>query len=439
MNVTVEHLAACKKLLRIEVDAETVGKGLDTATAEFQKYAQLPGFRAGKAPKHLVLKSFSSRIESEAKRQLMSKAFNDAIVEHKFRIMGDPDVEEIQFGRGKSLQFAATVEIAPEFETPEYKGIELKRETRVVTDTDVANAIEILRDQRATFNDVTREVRDGDYVVVDYNGTSEDKPLTDFAPTARGLTEKRDFWIHVAKDSFIPGFTEQLVGANIGETRTVNVDFPADFISKPLAGRKGSYQVTLKQIKEKQLPAVDDALAQAFGADDVDALRAGVRNDLENQAKFNQKKSLRDQIVQTLLSRVQFELPETVVLQETRSVVYDIVRENQERGVPKEALDQQKDEIFSHASNSARDRVKVGFILGRIAEAEKIAADDKEVTHRILAMSEQYRIKPERLVRQLQERNGIAEIRQQIINNKVLDFLELNGKIEESLPAVTPA
>ena len=189
-------------------------------------------------------------------------------------------------------------------------------------------------------------------------------------------------------------------------------------------------------MKEKQLPALDDALAKAFGAEDLDTLRIGVNKDLNNQASYAQKKDVRDQIISALTSRVQFELPETILLQETRGVINEIVAENQRRGVPKEAMDQQKEQIYSHASNSARERVKTGFLLGRIADLEKITASDAELSQRVLALSDQYKIKPERLVRQLQERNGLNEIRQEIVNAKVLDFLELNAKVEEALPTI---
>lgn len=129
------------------------------------------------------------------------------------------------------------------------------------------------------------------------------------------------------------------------------------------------------------------------------------------------------------------ELPESIVLNETRNVVYDIVRENQQRGVAKEIIEQQKDQIFSVANNSAKDRIKAAFVLGRIAEKEAIKAEQREISQRILMLAEQYQIKPEQMVKQLRDRNGLGEIQEQIISAKVLDFLELHAKVEEVLPA----
>ena len=434
MNVTVENLAPCKKLLRVDVDAQAVDAEFDTITRDFMKLARLPGFRPGKAPRHLVAKAFGSQIENEVKRKLISDAYRKAVTDQKLHVVGQPDVEEIQFGKGQALQFAATLETAPDFELPEYRGLPLKREVRLVTPEDIERALLVLREQRATYLDVARPVQEGDFVVVDYRGTCDGKPLTELTPTAQGLTEKTDFWLHVAKDAFIPGFTDQLVGAQAGEARTVAIDFAADFVTPQLAGRKGVFEVQVKQVKEKSLPEPSDDFARSFNAENVERLREGVRKDLENELDYKLKRALRDQIMRELLGRVSCELPESVVLKVTRNVVYDLVRENQQRGVSREAIDKQKDQIFSFANSSAKERVKTAFVLGRIAEKEGLKADAKEVTQRILVLAEQYQIKPEKMIQQLRERNGIAEIEEQLITAKVLEFLERNAKIEDVLP-----
>jgi trigger factor len=278
---------------------------------------------------------------------------------------------------------------------------------------------------------VTRAVQAGDFVVVNYTGTAEGKPLTEFAPTARGLTQQNNFWVHIEPGSFIPGFTEQLIGAQAGEHRTISVDFPAEFVAPQLSGKKGSYEVDVVQVKEKALPELNEEFAKGFGAESIEKLREGVRRDLQNELEYKQRRTLRNQLVRSLLARVQFELPESVVLHETRNVIYDIVRENQERGLSKESIGQQKDEIYNVASNSAKDRVKATFILGEIAEKEGIKVTEQEITQRILQLAQQNHIKPEKLVKQLRDRNGLAEIHEQILASKVLEFLQANARIEE--------
>jgi trigger factor len=244
----------------------------------------------------------------------------------------------------------------------------------------------------------------------------------------------------VAKDSFIPGFTEQLIGAKAGEQRTVNVEFPADFVAAQLSGRKGVYEVTVVQVKEKGLPELSDEFAKSYGAESLAVLRQGVHSDLQKELNQKIKRGVREQLMKELLGRVAFDLPESVVVNETRNVVYDLVRENQQRGVTREMIDKQKDQIFSYANNSAKDRIKAAFILGRIAQQEGIKVEPDELTQRILHLAQQTQTKPDKLVKELQERNGFGEIQEQIISSKVLEFLEQQAKIEEVLPAPgTPA
>lgn len=253
MSVTVENLGPCKKMLRFEIDAPAVDAAFVDAAKEYQKHAALPGFRPGKAPKDMVLKRFEKEIEDEAKRKLMGDTYRSALKEHKLEVIGYPDIEEIQFGRGQAMQFAATVETAPEFELPNYRGLVAQREKRGVTEEDIDSALKLLADRVSNFNKVEREAKEGDVIVVNYTGASEGKPLTEIAPTAKGLTEQKGFWVEAKPDSFIPGFAMQLLGAKAGDKRTVNVDFPADFVTPQLAGKKATYEVEVVEVKEKSV------------------------------------------------------------------------------------------------------------------------------------------------------------------------------------------
>jgi trigger factor len=435
VNVSVESLAPCKKLIRVDFPVDEVNGTFDKITREFQKYANLPGFRAGKAPKHLVLRSYGDRIEQEVKRELVGNGYRDAIKENDIHVVGEPDFEEIQFSKDSPFQFAVTVETAPEFELPEYKGLEAKRETRSVTDADIDDALKVLQERQGSFTDVDREVQDGDFVVIDYKGTTEGKPITEVAPNAGRLESAEAFWVRVQADQFIPGFTEQLVGAKGGETRTVTLDLAEDFAVKELAGKPVSFEVVVQQVKVQELPEVDDEFAKKFGADNVAALRDGVQRDLESELKSKVNRDVKNQLIQSLMARVTCELPESVVEEETKNVVYNIVRENRNRGMSKEAIDTQKDEIYSIAANSAKDRVKSAFIMGKIAAKEGITATNEEINYRIIELAQMYDVKPEKMAKQLKERNGISEIQEQIITSKVMDFLELHAKIEDVLPA----
>lgn len=417
--------------MRVEVEAAKVDETFESVTKEFRKQANLPGFRPGKAPREMVLRKYEKDIEEDTKRKLISESYHKAVEEQKLDVLGQPDIEEIQFGRGQPLQFAATIETAPEFEIPEYKGLVATREARVVTNEDVEKALGMLREQRTDYKVADRVLQAGDVAVVNYTGMCDGKPITETAPTAKGLTEKKNFWVDVSPNSFIPGFADQLVGAKAGDKRTVNVDFPPDFVTPQLAGKKGVYEVEVVEVKEKVLPLLDDELAKTFGAENLEKLREGVRRDLENELKHKQSKSIRNQLVRTLLDRVNFDLPASAVAQETRNVVYDIVQENAKRGVSRAIIEQQKEQIYNAATHGAKERVKVAFLMQKIAEKEDIKVSNEEIAQRVQVMAELYQIPADKFLKDLQKRNGLIEVYDQIMNGKVMDLLEQNAKIED--------
>ena len=431
MNVTVQDLAACKKLLKVEVEAQKVDEAFDSMTKQYQRQAALPGFRPGKAPRDMVLRKYEKDIEVEVKKKLISESYRDAVKEQKLEVLGYPDIEEIQFGRGQPLQFAATVETAPEFVLPEYKGLPVRIEARAVTPEDMDRALDTLRQQQLSYKTVERPAQTGDVAVVNYRGSCEGKPITELAPTAKGLTEQKAFWVETGSNSFIPGFGDQLLGAKAGDKRTVNVDFPADFVTPQLAGKKGVFEVEVVEVKEKVLPSLDDAFAKSFGAETVEKLKEGVRRDLENELKYSQDKKIRNQLIRGLLDRINFELPETAVAHETRNVVYDIVRDNQKRGIQREQIEQQKEQIYTAATRGAKERVKAAFLMQKIAEREELKASQAEIAQRITTLAAMYQIPPDRFLKDLRKRNGLTEIYEQVLNEKVMEVLEKNAKIEE--------
>ena len=434
MNVTIENLAACRKLLKVDVEASAVGEAYETVTTQMQREVKLPGFRPGKVPRNIIEKNFSRELENEVRRKIINDSYRKALADHKIHVVGSPEIKEGNFAPSQNFTFDITVETAPEFDLPEYKGLPAKKEARPVSDQDVDRAFDILRQRGATYNDVERPAQEGDIVVVNYSGTSEDRPLTDFAPTARGLTHQENFWMEIKPDSFIPGFTEQLAGANKGEKRTVNIEFPADFVSEALSGKKAVYQVEIVQVEEKVLPELTDEFAKQWGAESLEQLRESIRKDLENELVVKTRRSIRSQLVENLSQRVQCELPESLVAGETRNVIYDIVSENQQRGIAKEAIDEKKQEIFEYASASAKEKLKVAFLLGRIAEKEKVTVSREELLARIYQIAQERQVKPDKLIKDLQKSNGISQIHEQILMGKVVDLLEQNAQIEEVPP-----
>ncbi|MBI5393814.1 MAG: trigger factor [Verrucomicrobia bacterium] len=425
IHVTSETLGPCRRLLKIEVPTADVDKEFGLVAQEYTRYARLPGFRPGRAPRPLVEKRFTAEIEQEVQKSLIPKAYREAIRMQSLQPVGLPEIKDVQFGRGQPLAFTAELETAPDFALPDYKGIAVTKMPVTVTDEDVDKAVQALAAQRAELVDATgRGLAMEDFAVVNFSAVSDGKPLAELAPAAKALAERKDLLLMISPEAFVPGFCEQLVGAMIGEKRQVLVDFPADFQVAEIAGKKATYFVEVTGIKERKLPPMDDALAASFGKDLTlaklkDAIRADIQRERERAAGTDAK----NQVVEFLLSRTTFDLPPAMLANETRHVIQDVVRENTMRGIAKEALVEKKDEIFQFASKNAADRLKASFILGRIASLEKVEVQQQEIEFRILQLAQRYEIQPAKLRKQLEERGGLDEIHEELLVAKTLEFL----------------
>jgi len=434
VEVTITDLSPCKKQLRIEIDAETVNAKFDAVAKDFRRHAHLPGFRPGKAPLANVMRSYGDKIGEEAKRTLMSDSYAKALKENELRPVIMPEVEELQFGHGKPFQYLATLEVTPAFELPEYIGIEVEKERRSVNDADIAKALDTLREQRVSYADMDRPVVEDDFIVVNFTGTIDDKPITDLIKVARGLTEQKNFWLHKTQNPLIPGTVEALIGSSKGDKKTVTVTIPDDFVYEEIVGKEAKYEIEVVQVKEKSLPELDDKFAKGFGAESMDKLREGVENDLKNELEYSKKKSIRNQCVDKLLGAVNCDLPETIVNEATRAAVHNIVQQNHQRGVGKEIIEENKDKIYANAKTDAEVRVKANYILSKIAEKEGIKVTDQELSRQVAAMAAQQKIKPQKLAQQLKDNGTIYQVQEEIMNAKVIDLLEEKAKVTEIDP-----
>ena len=434
MEVTITDLSPCKKQLRIEIDAETVNAKFDAVAKDFRRHAHLPGFRPGKAPLANVMRSYGDKIGEEAKRTLMSDSYAKALKENELRPVIMPEVEELQFGHGKPFQYLATLEVTPAFEMPEYIGIEVEKERRSVNDADIAKALDTLREQRVSYADMDRPAVEEDFIVVNFTGTIDDKPITDLIKVARGLTEQKNFWLHKTQNPLIPGTVEALIGSSKGDKKTVTVTIPDDFVYEEIVGKEAKYEIEVVQVKEKSLPELDDKFAKGFGAESMDKLREGVENDLKNELEYSKKKSIRNQCVDKLLGAVNCDLPETIVNEATRAAVHNIVQQNHQRGVGKEIIEENKDKIYANAKTDAVVRVKANYILSKIAEKEGIKVTDQELSRQVAAMAAQQKVKPQKLAQQLKDNGTIYQVQEEIMNAKVIDLLEEKAKVTEIDP-----
>src|SRR5438876_7038744 len=286
MKVEVETQPGSVSTLQIELPPEEVSKEWDFIANSIARLAKIPGYRPGKAPRTVIEKRFRKQIQEELTKKLVSKSYHEAIEQQQLRVASLANIEDVQLGEDKSMRFRATVVTAPEFDLPEYKSISVQLPDTKVSDAEIDLALERMRDQAADFVDVPeRGLEMEDFAVLDFEGSIEGKPLRDVAPTtSKNLHGGKKFWLRLAPDNFLPKFCEQIVGLKPGETRDVTVEFPTEFPVKELAGKQAIYNVTLREIKQRVLPPLDDSFAAKLMPDKTLAdLRHAIEHDLEHE------------------------------------------------------------------------------------------------------------------------------------------------------------
>src|SRR5881275_969879 len=438
MKVEVEKQPGSVSKLQIELPADEVAKEWDAIANSFARFAKIPGYRPGKAPRAVIDKRFRKEIQDELTKKLVSKSYHEAVEQEQLRVASLTNIEDIEFAEDKSMRFRATVVTAPEFELPDYKQIPVQLPETTISDEEVEAAMERLREQSAEFVDVPeRALQMGDFAVVDFEGSIENKPISEIAPQAsKNLQGGKKFWLHLAPENFLPKFCEQLIGLKPGETRLVIVEFPGDFPVKELAGKKADYAITLREIKEKVLPQIDDALAAKLVPDKTLAdLRQMIEHDIEHAKEHDVERATESQIVKYLHEHIQFELPPALLQNETRRALAELVQRNRERGVTDEMLKEKEKELIDGAAGLAANRLKTNFILHRIAEREKIQVKKEDLDLRIKQEAARYDISPEKMRKELQQKDALDDVADQILLGKTLDFLKANVTIE---PAQEP-
>lgn len=434
MNVVCDPQPNCVVNLQVELPADQVSREWESVAKDFQRHARIPGYRPGKAPQAIIDSRFAKDIREELEKKLLRESINEAIKQKNLRVLSVSKVEDITIGDDKTMRFRASVVTAPEFELPDYSSIPVDAAKRPVTDEDIQKWLEQFREPHASFEAVEgRALAMGDYAVLTYEGKIGDQLLSEALPKAPAqLLGRRNAWVFMDEGTLIPGFAKAIDGMAIDEERTFTLDVPADFPLVDLRGTSVTYSTTLHGINSKQLPPLDDALADKIDpGKTLEALRTEMRERLEKMADGQFENTKRNGAIKHLLSHVQCELPAQAVEREVSGILREIVEENQGRGVSDEELRSHQDELVGVAQQSARDRVRANFLLLRIAEKEKIQISETDMLMAVSEMSRRYEIPVKKLVKDLSARDGFGPLREQILMGKALDLIAANVTVRE--------
>jgi trigger factor len=418
MRVNVEEITPIKKKMNVEVPEDVVVKEVDSFYRELSQKAKIKGFRPGKVPRNILERHFKDYVKAEVIQKLIQESYPQALSEAKLHPISNPLIDPGEMEGGKPFQYAATVEIKPEIKLEGYIGLKVEGKKEEVKDEEVEERLKNLQNVHAQLKTVSdpRPIQPGDFVILDYEARMENKPLEEGKAT--------DFTVEVGSGRFIPDLEEKLVGLNPDEEKEIEVSFPDDYGYKKWAGKTLSFDVKIKEVKEKILPTLDDEFAKDLGDySSLEDLRLKLREEIEKEKKSILERQLKDQMVEQLLQANSFEVPESLVEEQTRTLVSDTKMRLATQGVDFKNLGVSEEKLQGDYREMAQKQVRTFLILEKIADQEGIRTTDEEAEDRIREISERIHQKFD-VVKRYYEKNGlIPEVKAGIMSEKILNFL----------------
>ena len=412
----------CKHSLDITVSADIVEKETEKVLADIAKKVKMPGFRPGKAPLSLVKSRYPNEIRQDVVDRILPKALEEAFEKDKLKVVSRPNILDLHFHEGKDLHFKVEFEVAPEFELGVYAGLTAKYEEPQVTDADVEQRIEAVREQRAEYINIDpRPTEDGDYAAVNLKSLSgAEKPV-----------ERDDMQLKVGDPDAVQAFNEQLLGMTPGDEKEFDVTYPEDYQEANLAGRTVRFQMKLNTLRRKELPAVDDEFAQDIGDyKNVEELKAAVQAAILRERETASKGKVKNELLDKLVDAHDFPVPNVYIDRQVENNV-----EQQLSGLAAQGMDVSKLNLdWEKVRESLKDRatrdVKASLLLDRIADRESIVAMQDEVDREVQRYARAQRKPAAQIRMDLEKNGGLGRISAQIRTEKTLTFLFDNARKE---------
>jgi trigger factor len=427
MQVKVENVGKNVIQLEIEVDAEKFEQGIQKSFAKNSSRFNIPGFRRGKAPRYMVEKFYGEQVLYEdAINAICPEAYDEAVEENDLHPVDRPEIDIKQIGKGKTFIFTAKVTVKPDVELGEYKGVEVQKANALVTDEDVEKEIASVQDKNSRLVAVEdRPVASGDTAIIDFEG------FMDGAAFEGG--KGTDYSLVIGSGTFIPGFEDQLIGLSAGDEKDVNVTFPEDYGQKDYAGKPALFKVKVKEIKLKELPALDDDFAKDISEfDTFEEYKADLRKKLVENAEHKAHHENEDNVVEKVVENATVEIPAVMVEKRVDDLVYDFAMRLRYQGLELdkylEIMGTDIKTFRDQFSKRAEQEVKTQLVIEKIGVVEGIAPSDEETDEEIKKLAENYK-QSEEDFRQHLKPDDIEYIRGNLVSRKTVDLLMENAKL----------
>lgn len=418
-EVKIEDVSQVKKKLSLEIPWAEVKTALDSAYAVIGKKAKVKGFRPGKTPRKVLEMHYKKEAEEEAISNLITESYTKALESNSLSPVSQPEIDQEGIETEKDFAYTATFEVEPVFEPKDYTGIEVEKEEHEVTDSDVEERINQIREMYSTLEgtEEDRGVVENDFVTIDFQGTIDGESRDDM--------KSENYLLQIGSNMFIPGFEVQLIGAKKGETKEITVTFPDDYTATELAGKEAIFSVSVKDIRVKKLPELDENFIKNIEAfETLDDLRKDIRQTLETENETGIKNNLRNNMITKLLENNDFEVPSTFVNRQIYYMMMDAERRMISNGMPKEKAAQISANLHERFEGDATRMVKTSLLLGKIGDKESITVEDEDLEKRLKELAERYGQDYESLKTTYENNNLTDRLKDEILEQKILDFIE---------------
>ena len=423
MKVTVENGENQQVTLTIEVEAAEVNKAVDQACKRLANRVSIPGFRKGKAPRMIVERHVGKdAVLQEAFDIVAPKALSKAFDEQKIDPVTRPSVDIETLEEGKDLVFKATVTPRPEVKLGDYKGLNVPKNEVNITDEHVEKQLKTFQDRQGKLVDAPEgaEVKDGDFTTLDFKGFVDGEAFDG--------GEGKDYPLQIGSNSFIPGFEDQLVGAKIGEERDVNVKFPEEYHAKELAGKDATFKCTIRSIKTKELPAIDDELAKKVSKfETLDELKADIRKNLEENAERTAENDQKSAAIEMATNNITVDIPAVMIDNRVTAMIQEMAMRLEQQGMKLEQYLQYAGtdiaKLREQYRETAEKNVKTDLMLEEVAKAEDIKVEAKDLDEEVAAMAAAYGATPQQVQKIIKEQGRIGDLAASVLRKKTAQFI----------------
>ncbi|SFA73721.1 trigger factor [Selenomonas ruminantium] len=423
MKVTVENGENQQVTLTVEVEAAEVSKAVEKAVKRLSNRVNIPGFRKGKAPRKIIERNVGmDAIMQEAFDIVGPKAFADALEEQKIEPVSRPQIDIETLEDGKDLVFKATVTPRPEVKLGEYKGLKVEKKVEAVTDEDVEKQLKTFQDRQGKMVDAPEgsAVKDGDFTTLDFEGFVDGEAFEG----GKG----QDYPLQIGSGSFIPGFEDQLVGAKIGEEKEVNVTFPEEYHAKELAGKAAMFKCTIRSIKQKELPAMDDELAKKVSKfETLEELKADVRKNLEENAARKAENDQKAAAIDMATSNITVDIPAVMIDNRVEGMIREMAMRLEQQGMSFDAYLQYAgtdiNKIREDYRETAEKNVRTDLMLEEVAKAEDIKVEAKDLDAEVAGMAAAYGATPQQVQKIIKEQGRIGDLAATVLRKKTAQFI----------------